>query len=316
MKSPRASRSSRSSRRAGGGLSWRDLLVWLLLLLAILGLWGHSRRILEANEGLGLLYRWDWQHVMQFFATRKPSGVWRPGPLLSGLVSTIKLAIYSILVGVLLGVPAGILQTQKLRLLRLPGQFYVEFIRNIPPLVVVMVFYFFFASPLVDWLGIETLSRKASVGLRAVLGFFFDLGSKQNNLVLGNFFAAVLILGIYEGSYIAEIVRAGIQAIPEGQHRASFALGMSPRQNYQLVILPQTFRTQLPALTNQFASAIKDSSIVSLISIQELAFRSQQVITTTRAFVESSLVMLLLYLLLTGFCSLLSGSLQQRVRLH
>ena len=143
--------------------------------------------------------------------------------------------------------------------------------------------------------------------MRSWLGFLFDMGSGQNNLILGNFFSAITILGIYQGSYIAEIIRAGIQAIPKSQHDAAFSLGLTPWQNYLLVILPQVFRAQLPALTNQFVSAIKDSSIVSLISIQELTFRSRQIITTTRAFVESSIIMLLLYFLLTSLCSYIAS---------
>ncbi|WGK69026.1 amino acid ABC transporter permease [Candidatus Haliotispira prima] len=308
-----------SSSPAGGAgrtlrLSWRDLLVWALLLPALAGIWAYSRHISAEKDGLQ--YSWNWQIVTQFFTFRDHAGHLQPGPLLQGLSSTFKLAVYSILVGLLIGIPAGILQVQKLRLLRLSGQFYVELIRNIPPLIVVTIFYFFFASPLVEWLGLESLSRNASPPLRAVLGFLFDMGQGQNNLILGNFFAAVIILGIYEGSYIAEIVRAGIQTIPEGQHKAAFSLGLSPLQNYLLVILPQTFRAQLPALTNQFVSAIKDSAIVSLISIQELTFRSKQVITTTRAFVESSVAMLLLYLVLTGLCSFIAGRLAQHYRLR
>ena len=286
-----------------------DFLIFLLLGLFI---WGITYYVLGLlDTGSKPQYQWNWNRVFQFLVYRvpEPNGKIQAGPLIEGLLSTIKLAFYSIVMGLLIGVPVGILQVQKLRLLRLMGQFYVELIRNMPPLVVVTIFYFFFASPLVEWLQLEALSRNASPMLRSVLGFLFDMGSKQNNLILGNFFAAVIILGIYEGSYIAEIIRAGIQAIPPGQHKAAFSLGFSVWQNYLLVILPQVIRSQLPALTNQCISAIKDSAIVSLISIQELTFRSKQVITTTRAFVESSIILLFLYLLITGFCAYIASRL-------
>ena len=299
-------------------LSWWDTLVWGIAVLLLITLLVFTQQKGGNNkESSSLLqYSWNWSIVIQFIATYSPDSGWKAGPLLLGLASTLKLAIYSIVIALLLGIPAGILQVQKLRILRLFGQFYVEFIRNIPPLVVVTVFYFFFASPLVEWLELEILSRKAGPTLRKVLAFLFDMGSGQNNLILGNFFAAVIILGIYEGSYVAEIIRAGIQAVDDGQHRAATALGLSPVQSYSLVILPQTFRSQLPALTNQFISAIKDSSIVSLISIQELTFRSKQVITTTRAFFESSIALLALYLILTGLCSLIAGRVSRHYRLR
>ena len=298
-----------------------DALVWGIIALILVALLlyiqhVHSTKGNNTESSSFWQYSWNWSAVFRFIAVRNPDSGWKAGPLLLGLASTLKLAIYSIILALLLGVPAGILQVQKLRILRLFGQFYVELIRNIPPLVVVTVFYFFFASPLVEWLELEAMSRNAGPTLRKVLAFLFDMGSGQNNLILGNFFAAVIILGIYEGSYIAEIVRAGIQAISDGQHRAATALGLSPVQNYSLVILPQTFRSQLPALTNQFISAIKDSSIVSLISIQELTFRSKQVITTTRAFFESSIALLALYLVLTGLCSLIAGRVSHHYRLR
>ena len=301
--------------------SWWDLVVWVIVVALLAGLLGYAQQIQQqggnSQESLSLWkYPWNWTAVFKYLAAYSPDQGWKPGPLLIGLASTLKLAIYSILIALLLGIPAGILQVQKLRILRLFGQFYVEFIRNIPPLVVVTVFYFFFASPLVEWLELESLSRNSGPVLRRMLGFLFDMGSGQNNLILGNFFAAVIILGIYEGSYVAEIVRAGIQGIHAGQHRAATALGLSPVQNYRLVILPQTFRSQLPALTNQFISAIKDSSIVSLISIQELTFRSKQVITTTRAFFESSIALLALYLILTGLCSVIAGRVSRHYRLR
>ncbi|MEM9424934.1 MAG: ABC transporter permease subunit, partial [Spirochaetota bacterium] len=192
-KESKESKESRGSRQ----LRWGDLL--LVLLLAILA-FGFYRQIIQSSE---VPYRWNWERVMRFFVFETGDGNWQAGPLLQGLFSTLKLAVYSIVIALLIGIPAGILQVQRLRFLRLIGQFYVEIIRNIPPLVVVTVFYFFFASPLVEWL--EGVSRDLSPNSRPWFAWFLDIGNGQNNLLLGNFVAAVIILGIYEGSYIAEI---------------------------------------------------------------------------------------------------------------
>ena len=149
-------------------LGWRDLLVWLLLFLIV---FNFSRYFEEAKSELQ--YHWNWQRVFQFFFLSDSNGKLQAGPILEGLLSTIKLALYSIITGIIIGVPIGILQVQKLGFLRLLGQFYVELIRNIPPLVIVTIFYFFFASPLIDWLDWNRLA--AMLQQTCVVGLAFYL---------------------------------------------------------------------------------------------------------------------------------------------
>jgi len=99
--------------------------------------------------------------------------------------------------------------------------------------------------------------------------------------MLTSFLSAVLTLSIFEGAYITEIVRAGIQSIDRGQREAAAALGFTRWQRLRHVILPQAVQRILPPLGGQFISTIKDSAIVSAISIQELTFRGMELMSAT-----------------------------------
>ena len=114
----------------------------------------------------------------------------------------------------------------------------------------------------------------------------------------------MLTLAIFEGAYITEIVRAGIQSIPQGQHEAAYALGLSRLQTMRHVILPQAIKTILPPLAGQFISTIKDSAIVSVISIQELTFQGMELMAATYLTFECWITITILYLVLTLSLSL------------
>jgi polar amino acid transport system permease protein len=117
------------------------------------------------------------------------------------------------------------------------------------------------------------------------------------------FLSGVLTLALFQGAYIAEIVRAGIQAIDTGQWEAGQALGLTRWKMMRLIILPQAARIMLPPLANEFINTIKWSSIVSIISIQELTFQGLQVMASTQATIEVWLTISFMYLIL---CLLLS----------
>jgi polar amino acid transport system permease protein len=106
----------------------------------------------------------------------------------------------------------------------------------------------------------------------------------------------VITLALFQGAYIAEIVRAGIQAIDTGQWEAGKALGLTRWKMMRLVVLPQAIRIMLPPLANEFINTIKWSSIVSIISIQELTFQGLQVMASTQATIEVWLTISLMYL--------------------
>jgi polar amino acid transport system permease protein len=119
------------------------------------------------------------------------------------------------------------------------------------------------------------------------------------------FLSALITLALYEGAYITEIIRAGIQSIEKGQWEASSALGLSWWQQMHYIILPQATQRILPALAGQFISTIKDSAIVSVISIQELTFQGMELMAATYLTFEVWITITLLYFILTFMCSLI-----------
>lgn len=114
----------------------------------------------------------------------------------------------------------------------------------------------------------------------------------------------MISLALFEGAYITEIVRAGVQSVERGQWEASQALGLSRWQNMRYIVLPQAIQRILPPLGGQFISTIKDSAIVSVISIQELTFQGMELISVTYLTFEVWITVALLYFLLTSALSL------------
>jgi hypothetical protein len=129
------------------------------------------------------------------------------------------------------------------------------------------------------------------------------------------FLSGVLTLALFQGAYLAEIVRAGIEAVDRGQWEAGRALGLSERQLLHRVVMPQATRIMLPPLANEFINTIKWSSIVSIISIQELTFQGLQVMASTQASIEIWLTISLMYLLLCLSLSLAVRRLEQHFAL-
>jgi polar amino acid transport system permease protein len=191
---------------------------------------------------------------------------------------------------------------------RLTGGSYVLFVRNTPPLVLIFLFSFFLGGPLLSALGLDAAVAQLPEVIRPVAqGLFGPLTQMPAFLV------AVVTLGLIEGAYMAEIVRAGVQSVEQGQWDAADALGLSRWSTLRLVILPQAFRRMLPPLTGQFVSTVKDSAIVSVISIPELTFQAQELVSTTYRSFEVWTLVFALYLLLTLPCSLAARWLEQRL---
>jgi polar amino acid transport system permease protein len=127
------------------------------------------------------------------------------------------------------------------------------------------------------------------------------------------FLSAVITLALYEGAYITEIVRAGVQSIERGQWEASYGLGLSWWQQMRHVILPQALQRTLPLLAGQFISAIKDSAIVSVISIPELTFQGMELMAAAFVPFEVWITITVMYCVLTFGCSLALGRLQSHM---
>ncbi|GBC61215.1 amino acid ABC transporter permease [Desulfonema ishimotonii] len=269
-----------------------DILLGLLLLCAFLYLAYRVR--------VGLQYKWNWEVIPRYLFRYDPEKErWVANLIMQGFFNTIRLSIWSTVLAMLFGTVMGFCRTGKSLFKRLLGGTYVEMIRNLPPLVLVFIFYFFVSDQIMPMLGVENFVRNASQTTRDVLTFLF-----APPRFFSAFLSAMISLAIFEGAYITEIVRAGIQSVEKGQWEASSALGFSWWQQMRHIILPQAIQRILPALAGQFISVIKDSSIVSVISVQELTFQGMELMSATYLTFEIWITVSVLYLILTLTCSL------------
>jgi polar amino acid transport system permease protein len=248
--------------------------------------------------GVEMGYRWQWPVILQYFVRTDGEG-WAAGALLQGFLTTVRLSLWATVLATLLGTITGLLRLSNSLFRRLVAGSYVETIRNLPPLVLVFIVYFFIGERIMTLFGLDDLIRTASPEMQEVLAFLLDPPAR-----LSGFFAGLATLVLYEAAYIAEIVRAGIQSIEKGQWEAAHALGLSRRQQLRTVILPQALRRILPALAGQLISTIKDSAVVSVISIPELTFQGLELMSATYLTFEIWITITALYFLLTFGCSL------------
>ncbi|MFO7727254.1 MAG: amino acid ABC transporter permease [Desulfonatronovibrio sp.] len=258
----------------------------------------------------GLDYNWEWSFILQYiYRFDEQTGTWVPGMLMRGFHATIKLSVWATLLAITLGTVIGLFRTSSNLLQKLLGFSYVQLIRNIPPLVLIFIFYFFVSDQIMPALGVDEFFRSRSEETRRVLAFLFAPAGQ-----FSSFLAAVITLAVYEAAYIAEIIRGGINSIPGGQWEASAALGFNKRQQMRLVILPQAYQRCLPPLAGQFISTIKDSAIVSVISIQELTFQGMELTAATYKTFEIWITITVLYFSLTFSCSKIIGVLEKRAQ--
>jgi polar amino acid transport system permease protein len=254
-------------------------------------------------------YRWNWglvaPYIIRYDETQHR---WVANLLLQGLLETIRIAIWAGLFALIIGVVMGLCRLSHNLLLRLIARSYVELIRNIPPLVFIFVFYFFLTGQVTPFLGIDQFVRTASPGTLAVIDALF--GQPR---FLPAVISALVCLSLFEGAYVTEIVRAGVQSIEKGQWEAAASVGMSRLLTLRLVALPQAIQRVVPPLAGQFISLVKDSSIVSLISIQELAFLGSEVSASTGRVFEVWIVVSALYFVVCFGLSLAFGKLERRL---
>ncbi len=250
---------------------------------------------------VGLNYKWAWGKIPQFlFRYDAESGKWVSNILMHGLYNTLRLSVWGIILATIFGTIMGVCRSAKILFFRLISGTYVESMRNLPPLVIIYIVYFFIGDQILPGIGLDKFIESRSETLQDFIEFCF-----ARPQYFTTFLSALLTLAIFEGAYITEIVRAGIQSIGKGQWEASYALGLSWRQQMRYIILPQAYRRILPPLAGQFISLIKDSSIVSVISIQELTFQGTELMTGTFRTMEIWITVTILYLMLTLPCSLL-----------
>lgn len=198
-----------------------------------------------------------------------------------GFITTVELSIVSLFLSLMLGFLSALGNRSRFLPLSYLCKTYVQFIRGTP---LIMQIYL----------------------------FFYIVGTAWG--VTNRFWAGVIILSIFEGAYISEIIRGGFESISSTQLEAANAVGLEKRQTMRLVILPQLVARSLPALAGQFASIIKDSSLLSIISVIELAQTVREISATNFAIFECYIFLGLLYLLLTFPLSMFTRWLERRYR--
>jgi polar amino acid transport system permease protein len=199
--------------------------------------------------------------------------IWRHfDKLWGGLLLSLELAVLSIAIGVVIGLVLAVAYGAGGRMVRLLIGAYVEFIRNVPLILLVyLVFY----------------------GLPTAIDLAYDAGT-----------SFVATLSLYAGAYLVEVFRSGLAAMPAGLVDAGKAIGLTPWQRLVHVRLPTMLRITLPALSNTFVSLFKDTSVASVIAVPELTYGAQWINTNTFRIVEVYLVVTAMYLV-TGYAILI-----------
>jgi polar amino acid transport system permease protein len=255
-------------------------------------------------------YNWQWDAIPQFLFRFDPEkGKWVSGILIQGLFNTIRLGVWGIIAGTLLGVIMGLFRVSKSLFKKLIGGTYVELIRNTPSIVIIFIFYYFFSSQVIPLMGLEGIINATGHSFPGIISFLFGPIA-----MFPAFLSAIIALAIFEGAYITEIIRAGIESVAREQWEASYALGLSGYQQLRYIILPQAVRKILLPLAGQFISTIKDSAIVSVISIQELTFQGMELMSATYLTFEIWITVAVIYLVLAFILSLLIGRLEKYLR--
>ena len=183
-----------------------------------------------------------------------------------GWFLTVGISSAALVLSIVIGLIAALSKQSNILIIRYLATSYVEVVRGMPFLTLILVL----------WFGIAPIVHL------------------ENRLVVG-----VLALSLFSGAYLAEMIRAGVESVGASQRESARAIGLSHFQTYWYVIFPQALRHTLPALTGQFASLIKDSSLLSIIGLSEFTFSAQQVFNATYSTMESFLPLAAGYLILT-----------------
>jgi len=240
-----------------------------------------------------LMYDWQWGAILPHFFYFEEGSI-QSGVFLQGIFYTIKLSVWAIIFATLLGTVLGILRSSNKLFRNLVSMTFVEVHRNIPPIVLIFISYFFIGDQLFNVLHIDSIMRSMGENFRSFAETIFAPLS-----IMSSFFSGVLALTVYEAAYISEIIKSGIMSVPRTQVESAYALGMNKYKVIRYVILPQAFRRILPPLASQFVSTIKDSAIVSVIAVPELTFQGLELMSATFLTMEIWIVITLLYFILT-----------------
>jgi len=259
---------------------------------------GRSREIpywLITAALLGVLFFWlivaDNDYRIIFRALRR------------GILTTLWVTIVAYALAALLGLIVALGRVSRLRFIREVATFYIEIVRGIPVLVLLFYVAFVGAPQLVvfwNWALAWPIEH----------GILPELTVRNFSLT----WRAIFALTISYSAYLAEVFRAGIEAIPKGHTEAAWSLGLTRWQALRFVILPQAIRTVLPPLGNDFVAMIKDSALVSALGVQDITQLGKVYSASTFLFFETYNVVAFLYLVMTLSLSLLVRALERHLK--
>jgi polar amino acid transport system permease protein len=224
--------------------------------------------------------RFEWDIVRKYFLSHE---------VVDGLVVTLELTVIAMVIGIVLGVVLAVMRLSPNPLVAGASWTYVWFFRGTPVLV-----------QLLFWNFISALYPTIDLGIP----FGPDIIHADANKLITPFVAAILGLGLNEGAYMSEIVRAGIISVDEGQNEAASALGMTRMQTMRRIVLPQAMRVIVPPTGNETISMLKTSSLVSVIAYSELLYSVQLIYAVNYKQIPLLLVASIWYLLFTTVLSI------------
>ena len=211
--------------------------------------------------------------------------------LITGTVLTIELAVASLLVGIVLGLLTASAKLSKNRLFRWLAQLYTEVVRGIPEMLVVLVVFF-----------------GASAALQSIASWF----DYHDYIEVNAFSAGVFALGLVFGAFSSEVFRGAFLAVPKGQLEAGLACGMTPWQVFRRIRLPQMWRFAIPGLGNLWMVLLKDTSLISIIALDELLRWSKVAAETTKQPFTFYIAAAAIYLLMTIVSDIARNYFEQR----
>lgn len=206
-----------------------------------------------------------------------------------GVKNTLIIALFAVVIGTILGTLMALMRMSRIKPLKWLATGYIEFIRGTPLMVQLM--FIFYGLPMTG-ITIPNISFIPN---------------------FARFAAGIFAMSINSCAYVAEVIRSGIQAVDYGQTEAARSIGFTNGQTMRMVVLPQAVKNILPALGNEFVTVIKESSIVSVIGIADLMFRTNDVIAVTYIQLESLAIAAIIYFLMTFLAGRLISFMERRM---
>jgi polar amino acid transport system permease protein len=221
----------------------------------------------------------DGEEVYEYDALATKTSL-KAGPMIEGLIVTLKISLFAAIIAFSIAILLAFMRISEYQFLQYIATVYITVIRGTPLLVQIFIFYFIIAT-------------------------IFELE---------RFLAGAMSLGLFFGAYIAEVLRGAIQSIDKGQYEAAKSLGMNYLQTMRLIVMPQALKRALPTLVGEMIALVKDSSLVSVISITDLTKVGREVVANTFSPFETWLVVAAMYFAITSLLSFFGHRIEKNMK--